>query len=218
MRLAVLSLIVLSSVSCFQEPPADRMWRCTVDKPLCPDGQTCVNDWCVKEGTAQPDLSMIGDGGGTLDLTTAKPCQDGFPLGTQGVWACRGKFSPTTLKASSLCQNGYKLCTGGQKVTDAECSSTALTSFFMADVPGSGATISAVKCSTGTGTGWGSAWFGCGWTATAGGSNRSNFPCLGLPMVLPCDIKNSLTCNFNDGRLDSQTNDDTKNGVLCCPT
>ena len=31
MRLAVLSLLCLFA-ACFQEPPADRMWRCTVDK------------------------------------------------------------------------------------------------------------------------------------------------------------------------------------------
>ena len=212
MRLAVLSLLVLSS--CFTEPSADRVWRCTTDKPQCPDGQTCVNDWCVKEGTAQPDLSMQTDGGAS-DMTQLKPCQDGFPLGTQGVWACRGKFSATTAKASSLCQNGYKLCTSGQKVADAECTNTSLTSFFLADVPGFGSMVSNVKCYPGTGTV--NAWYGCGQTFTSGGASRTNFPCQNLPMVLPCDPKNFLTCNVNDGRLDSQTNDDAKNGVLCCP-
>ncbi len=214
MRLAVLSLLVLSS--CFSEPPADRVWRCTTDKPLCPQGQTCINDWCVQEGTAQPDMSVTADGSGTSDMTT-KPCSDGFPIGTQGVWACRGKFSPATAKASSLCQNGYKLCTSGQKVTDAECSNTALTSFFMADVPGSGVNITSQKCYSGTGTL--NSWFGCGWTPTSSGpkAERSNFPCQNLPTVLVCDPKNSLTCNFSDGRLDFQTNENPQHGVLCCP-
>ena len=74
-----------------------------------------------------PDLSVMD--AATGDMAT-RPCTDGFPLGTQGVWACRGKFSPTTTKASALCQNGFKLCADGYKLTDAECSSMSLTSFF----------------------------------------------------------------------------------------
>ncbi len=56
-----------------------------------------MNDWCVKDGTATPDMSVsMTDGGAIPDMTTPKPCQDGFPLGTQGVWACRGAFSPAS--------------------------------------------------------------------------------------------------------------------------
>ena len=214
MRHAVLSLLCLLA-SCFQEQPADRVWRCSVAQPLCPDGQSCVNDWCVKDGTAMPDLAISDSG---VDMSKF-PCSDGFPIGTQGVWACRGKFSPTSVKATALCLNGYKICADGAKLTDAECSSTSLTAFFLAEAPGSGATISATKCSTGTGAGWGSSWFGCGWTPSSSGlkADRSNFPCRSLPMVLPCDPKNALTCNFSDGRLDAQTNDNAANGVLCCP-
>ena len=110
MRLAVLSLLCLF-VACFQEPPADRVWRCSADQPQCPDGQSCVDNWCVKDGTAMPDLAANEDGG-TTDM--ASPCLNGFPIGSKGVWACRGAFNPTGTKASGLClQNGYKLCSDG---------------------------------------------------------------------------------------------------------
>ncbi len=59
MRLAVLSAFLGLSIACFTEPSADRVWRCSVDQPLCPEGQTCINDWCTKDGTALPDLSAV---------------------------------------------------------------------------------------------------------------------------------------------------------------
>jgi hypothetical protein len=107
MRLAVLSAFIGLSFACFTEPSADRVWRCSVEQPLCPDGQTCINDWCTKDGTALPDLIVVDSA--VADMSTI-PCLDGFPMGTQGVWACRGKFSATTTKASALCLSGYKLC------------------------------------------------------------------------------------------------------------
>jgi hypothetical protein len=66
MRLAVLSVLCLF-IACFQEPPADRVWRCSAEQPGCPEGQTCKNDWCVKDGTAQPDMSLMTDGGAIPD-------------------------------------------------------------------------------------------------------------------------------------------------------
>ena len=125
MRLAVLSLLCLLT-ACFTEPSADRVWKCSVDQPLCPEGQTCVNDWCVKDGTATPDLAM------SSDMLPKAPCTDGFPIGTKGAWACRGKFSPTATKASGLCQNGFKLCTDGSLISDAECSSSSVKGFYFA--------------------------------------------------------------------------------------
>ena len=213
MRLAVLSLLWLSA--CFTEPPADRVWRCSVDQPLCPQGQMCQNDWCVKDGTATPDLALGLDG--MLDMSMLKPCTDGFLLGTQGVWACRGKFSPTTAVAAALCQNGYKLCTDGTKITDAECSNASIKGFFFADVPAQGTTGSFAKCAQG-GSGSGTMWFGCGWyQGTRLPSERTQFPCKNLPLITYCDSLNNFTCNFTDLRLDAQKMDDARNGVLCCP-
>jgi len=213
MRLAVLSLLCLF-ISCFQEQPADRMWRCSAAEPLCPDGQTCQNDWCVKDGTATPDLSIAD--GGAADMSKS-PCTDGFPIGTQGVWACRGKFAPNTVTASALCQSGYKLCADGSKLTDAECSSASIKGFFFADVPAQGTTGSVAKCAQG-GPGSGGMWFGCGWyQGTRSPSERTQFPCKNLPLITYCDPLNLFTCNFSDLRLDAQRMDNAANGVLCCP-
>ena len=214
MRLAVLSALCFVS-SCFTEPSADRMWRCSVDQPLCPEGQTCISDWCVKDGTAMPDMSVS-------DATVAdmfkSPCSDGLPIGTQGVWGCRGRFGPATTKASALCLNGYRLCADGNRVSDAECSSTSLTGFLFAEAPANGPSAAAAKCA-GTGPGWGSMWFGCGWTPVGSGarSERSATACRSLPIVSYCDNRNLLFCDLNDGRLDAQKNDEPRNGVLCCP-
>ena len=210
MRIAVLSLLCLFA-ACFQEPPADRVWRCSVDKPQCPEGQSCVNDWCVKDGTAMPDLSSLD--GSPLDMSMP-PCADGFPIGTKGAWACRGKFSPGSTVASSLCKSGYKPCTNSNLITDAECSNASLGGFFFADALGSGATVAAAKCATSTAAGWGSLIFGCGWTIQ-NFYERSTFGCRGFIPVAACNATNP--CNYNDGRLDAQSTTDARNGVLCCP-
>ena len=215
MRLAVLSQLCLL-VSCFQEQPADRVWRCSVAEPLCPSGQTCVNDWCTKDGTAMPDLAT-SDGGGGGDMSKP-PCTDGFPIGTQGVWACRGTFSPATTPASGLCKNGFKLCTDGLKITDSECTSTTIKGFFWADVPAQGSTASLAKCvSTPPGAGAGSYYFGCGSVVGAFiPAERTSTPCKGLPLVSYCD-SSSIKCNFGVLSLDAQSGLNASNGVLCCP-
>ena len=219
MRFVVLSVLAL--VSCFQEQPADRMWRCSIAEPLCPDKQTCVNDWCVADGTTMPDLAGAdlgnADLGSAVDLAKP-PCADGFPIGTQGVWACRGKFSPATPMASSLCQNGYKLCTDGNKVTDAECSSTTVKGFFFADVPAQGTTGAIAKCAMG-GAGSGGMWFGCG--SAIGASTPTErvqlgSGCKNMFLVSYCDGR-ILFCNPPDLRLDAQRLENAANGVLCCP-
>ena len=213
MRFVVLSVLAL--VSCFQEQPADRMWRCSVAEPLCPDKQTCVNDWCVADGTTMPDLAGA-DLGSAVDLAKP-PCADGFPIGTQGVWACRGKFSPATPVASALCQNGYKLCTDGNKVNDAECSSPAVKGFFFADVPSPGATPAQAKCLTGVGTL--GMWFGSGsaiGTTVPTERAGAGFGCKNFSLVSQCDGK-ILFCSTVDPRLDAQRLENAANGVLCCP-
>ena len=103
MRLAVLSLLCLF-VACFQEPPADRMWRCTVDKPQCPEGQSCVNDWCVKDRDG--DAGFRHPDGPTGDMI---PLSDGSPIGTKVPGHAR-VLSHLDTKASMICLNGYKLC------------------------------------------------------------------------------------------------------------
>ncbi len=212
MRLAVLSAFLGLSIACFTEPSADRVWRCSVDQPLCPEGQTCINDWCTKDGTALPDLSVVDST--VADMSTL-PCQDGFPIGTQGVWACRGKFSATTTKASALCLSGYKLCADAFKITDTECSSSSLKGFYFAEAPATGATGAAVKCA-GVGPSWGGYWFGCGSIQDKPLTERAAMACRGFFPVSLC-YSSVFVCDFTDGHLDKQRNDDSRNGVLCCP-
>ena len=214
MRLAVLSAFLGLSIACFTEPSADRVWRCSVEQPLCPEGQTCINDWCTKDGTALPDLSISDATVG--DMSTI-PCLDGFPIGTQGVWACRGMFSNATKKASALCQGGYKLCPDGNKITDAECSSGSLKGFFFAETPGMTASVApASKCAASTGPSWGNMWFGCGSVQDKPLTDRALTACRNFFPVTFCS-NIIFVCDFTDGHLDKQRNDDSRNGVLCCP-
>ena len=212
MRLAVLSAFIGLSFACFTEPSADRVWRCSVEQPLCPDGQTCINDWCTKDGTALPDLSISDATVG--DMSTI-PCLDGFPIGTQGVWACRGKFSPVTTKASLLCLSGYKLCSDANKLMDTECSATSLKGFFFAESPAMGSSQLGAKCA-GTGASWGSMWFGCGSVLDKPLTARAAMACRGFFPVTFCSNV-VFFCDYTDGHLDKQRNDDPRNGVLCCP-
>ena len=212
MRLAVLSAFLGLSIACFTEPSADRVWRCSVDQPLCPEGQTCINDWCSKDGTALPDLSVVNS---TIADMSTLPCQDGFPIGTQGVWACRGKFSASSTKASALCLSGYKLCADANKLTDAECSATTLKGFFFAEAPGTGLGSSSAKCA-GTASNWGGMWFGCGNQQAQPFTERAGNACRGFYPVSFCSTM-VFVCDFTDGHLDKQKNDDSRNGVLCCP-
>ena len=211
MRLAVLSVLCLF-VSCFQEPPADRVWRCSAEQPGCPQGQSCMNDWCVKDGTATPDLA-VSDAGGGGDMSKP-PCTDGFRIGSKGAWACRGKFSPATTKASALCKNGFKPCADSALISDAECSNSGLGGFFYADAPGTGNSLITVKCAATTSAGWGGLFFGCGWTIT-NLYERTNLGCRGFYPAVFCNATNP--CDLSDGRLDAQSTTDARNGVLCCP-
>ena len=214
MRLAVLSLLCLFA-ACFQEQPADRVWRCSADQPQCPEGQSCINNWCVKDGTAMPDLAM-SDGGST-DLASP-PCLNGFPLGSKGVWACRGAFSPTGSKASALCLNGFKLCVDGSKLTSSDCqNNSTLKGFFFADVPAEGTTGSLAKCAMG-GNGSGQMWFGCGdYQGARTPSETSVVGCTSFTRISYCDPGIQFICNSTDLRLDAVRMDNSANGVLCCP-
>ena len=207
MRLAVLSAFFGLSVACFTEPSADRMWRCSVEQPLCPEGQTCISDWCTKDGTATPDFATA-DAAEVSDMFRS-PCTDGKPLGTQGVWACRGKFSPTTVKASGLCLSGYKLCTDGFKLTAAECSAST-PGFFYADAPAAGSGYATAQC--GSQSVFNSMFYGCG--LVTGSTKTAGMPCRGLTTIGFCG---ALICDLSDGRLDAQQSNDALSGVLCCP-
>ena len=215
MRLAVLSLLCLFG-ACFQEQPADRVWRCSADQPQCPEGQSCINNWCVKDGTAMPDLSLPLDG--AWDMIGA-PCSDRIAIGSSGVLGCRGKFSPNTTKASALCPSGYRLCTDASKVTDAECSSSSIMGFFFADVSGNWTGPQPPRCAIAGQAGAGNAFFGCGNILGAiTPSTTTSTPCKGFSRLTYCNTTTPFYCEATEQlSLDNRRMDDARNGVLCCP-
>jgi hypothetical protein len=70
------------------------------------------------------------------------------------------------------------------------------------------------KCA-GTGASWGSMWFGCGSVLDKPLTERAAMACRGFFPVTFCS--NVFFCDYTDGHLDKQRNDDPRNGVLCCP-
>jgi hypothetical protein len=113
------AVIVLLLGGCFSTDPGNRRFPCD-ESHGCPPGQSCQNKVCQEDVPAPLDAGM--DLATSLDMTTSRCAGSGYPIGTKGVWACLGTFSPAK-PASSLCTNG-KLCTDiTGLVTKQECDS-----------------------------------------------------------------------------------------------
>lgn len=210
MRRACAALLLMG---CFSTDPGSRQFPCD-ETHGCPPGQVCQNNLC-QVSAAPLDGSVSGsDMTLTGDMSVSRCAGSGYPLGSKGVWACLGTFSPAN-PASSLCRNS-KLCTDiSSLVTTNECNAAA--NGLLGEAPGSGPTSIDAKCATTQGVGWGKLWFGCGKRQSPTPSEPATTPCRGHTQVHFCSTTTGVVCNFNDGRLDAQTNTDANTGVLCCP-
>ena len=199
---------VLFLVSCFSSDPGDRRFPCD-ESHGCPTGQTCQNNQCQAE-TAAPLDASISDLPQT-DMSPTVCTGDGYPIGSKGVWACLGTFSPAK-PASSLCNVG-KICTDiSTLITPSECISATNVLF---GVPGSGSGPSSLRCATGT-SGVNFMYFGCGNRATPTKSEVALSPCRGHQMAHYSN-PDGIIYNTTNYALDAQTNLDPRSGVLCCP-
>jgi hypothetical protein len=59
-------------------------------------------------------------------------------------------------------------------------------------------------------------WFGCGSIQDQPLTERAANACRGFYQVSLCS-SSAFVCDLTDGHLDKQRNDDSRNGVLCCP-
>lgn len=199
------AVAVLFLAGCFSTDPGSRRFPCD-ENHGCPPGQSCQNKLCQDEA-APLDAAWASDQSVASDLSPTRCAGTGYPVGTKGVWACLGTFSPAK-PASSLCLNG-KLCsdiTGF--VTKSECESAPNGLYAVA---GQGATLIDAQCASGNSL---TLWFGCGVRPTPTRSESALMPCRGFTQAHSCS---TLVCNKSDTRLDSQTNNDPNAGVLCCP-
>ena len=206
MRRACAALLL---VGCFSTDPGNRRFPCD-ESHGCPPGQTCQNNVC-QEDTAAPLDASATDLTASGDMSMSRCSGNGYPIGTKGVWACLGTFSPAK-PASSLCANG-KVCNDiSTLLTTPECS-TATNGLL--GVAGTGTGSVDLKCATGS-SGVGLAWFGCGIRQSPTRSEPAASPCRGHTQVHFCNTT-GIVCNTSDYRLDAQTNTDANTGVLCCP-
>ena len=200
------AVIVLLLGGCFSTDPGNRQFPCD-ESHGCPPGQSCQNKVCQEDGTAPLDAGM--DLAASLDMTVVRCAGNGYPIGTKGVWACLGTFSPAK-PASSLCTNG-KLCTDiTGLVTKQECDSAPN---GLLGVAGHGSGSLDARCAPASGV---LMWFGCGVRPSPLRSEPAPNPCRGHTQVHFCSIS-GIVCNMSDLRLDAQTNADANPGVLCCP-
>lgn len=206
MRRACAALLL---VGCFSTDPGNRRFPCD-ESHGCPPGQTCQNNVCQEETAAPLDASTT-DLTTTGDMSMSRCTGSGYPIGSKGVWACLGTFSPAK-PASSLCASG-KVCsdiTG--LLTSQECLAAAN---GLLGVAGTGTGSFDAKCATGS-SGAGLIWFGCGVRQGPIRSEMATSPCKSHTQVHFCSLS-GIVCNTSDYRLDAQTNTDANTGVLCCP-
>ncbi len=206
MRRACAALLL---VGCFSTDPGNRRFPCD-ESHGCPPGQTCQNNVCQEETAAPLDASTT-DLTTTGDMSMSRCTGSGYPIGSKGVWACLGTFSPAK-PASSLCASG-KVCsdlTG--LVTAQECNAAANGLLGVAET---GTASTNAKCATGS-SGPELIWFGCGVRQGPLRSEPATVPCRGHTQVHLCSVT-GIVCNTSDYRLDAQTNTDANTGVLCCP-
>ena len=201
------AVIVLMLGGCFSTDPGNRRFPCD-ESHGCPPGQSCQSKVCQEDGTAPLDAGM--DLATSFDMTTPR-CTGGggYPIGTKGVWACLGTFSPAK-PASSLCMNG-KLCTDiTGLVTKQECDSAPN---GLVGVLGQGPSSVDAKCAT---TGPVSMLIGCGIRSGPLRSEPAIVPCRGHTQCHLCS-PSGIVCNMTAFQVDAQTNTDANTGVLCCP-
>lgn len=208
MRRACAALLLMG---CFSTDPGSRQFPCD-ETHGCPPGQVCQNNLCqvsaapLDGSSSGTDMAMPGD------MSMSRCAGSGYPIGSKGVWACLGTFSPAK-PASSLCASG-KLCGDvSSLLTSSECSGAA--NALYGESPASGATSLVAKCATTTGAGWGSLWYGCG-VRQSPKSEPATTPCRGFTQIHFCS-GSGFVCDFSMGVLDKQTNTDAQAGVLCCP-
>lgn len=200
------AVIVLWLGGCFSTDPGNRRFPCD-ESHGCPPGQSCQNKVCQEDGTAPLDAGI--DLAANLDMTIVRCAGNGYPIGTKGVLACLGAFTPAK-PASSLCANG-KLCTDiSTLVSKQECDSAPN---GLVGVAGQGTGSLDAKCAPSSGL---LMWFGCGVRSSPLRSEPAPNPCRGHTQVHFCSTS-GIVCNMSDLRLDAQTNTDANTGVLCCP-
>jgi hypothetical protein len=194
-------------VSCFSSDPGDRRFPCDSEHG-CPPGQVCEQNTC-EQTAAQTDAALPGDAG--TDLATT-PCSGrGYPIGTKGVWACLGTFSPAQ-PASSLCSN-RKLCSDiALLVSAAECNTAKNP---LVGVAGTGGTSSLANCAAAS-SGPGLLLYGCGMRSSVTKSEPAGNICRGFTMIHYPNADQFIYNNANYA-IDAQTNLDNNAGVMCCP-
>jgi hypothetical protein len=202
MRYLPSSFILLLVTACFAEP--DRVViRCDAEHP-CPQGQVCLSGTCGQGGA---DLGAADSG---ADLAPPYGCTvpNGRAIGR--AWACPVATLARN-QASSLCAQGFKLCTSGADVmSDPAC--RMLSTFYAAELIGTTAGSPDFAQCQSTANPY-QVFYGCG-RIELNAVYQVNSPCQQLERVIDC---NQPTTGWTCGRTLADTSTTVPAGVLCCP-
>lgn len=216
---AQLCLLLLTACSaCFNPDLSGVTFRCSAEKPGCPDGHVCTDGYCrpATDAGATQDASSNTDAG-LNDLSSSSPgCaeQGGTPLGPR-AYACPGAY--ILGQASKRCADNWRLCTSSTDINQQECAK--LPGFFVAEVPGSRSVVEKAEdafCAPYDNTNQIRHFFGCGNTKTLSYAHASTRKCSGFLGVLDCETPWTCGTGFSMQTLDNTTHTSVNDGVLCC--
>lgn len=205
------------SSACYNPDLSGVVFRCSAEKPGCPDGHVCTDGYCrsVADADMGTDAGSTTDAGGGDLAPVTSGCADkgGTPLGPR-AYACPGAFGLG--QASKRCASGWQLCTSSTDVNQQECAK--LPGFFVAEVPGSRSINEMPKdafCAPYDNVNKVRHFFGCGNTGLSY-SHVSSRKCSGFLGVVDCEMSWSCGTDFSPQSLDNTAQTAANDGVLCC--
>lgn len=209
--IVALTALAVLSTSCFNPDYSNIVYKCSAEKPGCPEGHACTGGLCqpIADGSTGTDAGA--------DLMSESGCADkgGTAVGPN-AYACPGLFNKG--QAASRCAQGWHLCDKAAGIDLAKCN--GLSGFFVAEAPGARIVVVQPEdalCQASDGANPVRLFFGCGklqsytYDATAPG-------CMGFNRVWDCvapwDCDTGVTphtlSNANHGTGSES------DGLLCC--
>jgi len=193
-------IAALFILSCYEPRPV--ACSCDPSNPYCEDGEQCNSAGvCVPDGTPLDGGMAPQDGSSGLGVCS--------PLDQASQYlACKGTFASGGAKA--LCPNGYGLFYGSpMQSIQAACQGVS-GAFFATNTPSYANPASPQTSGSCTSVpGWIYRLEGCG--NNQGTTSAS--PCFGWPSAVVCSTSSGWNCP--DGTLDTASNSNTLDGVIC---
>lgn len=201
-------LISFLLVGCFDAGSAPLI--CSQEMPQCPDGRSCVDGQCVTVGASDGGSGDLATNDmQQADLLPVSGCAagNGKAVGAGGAWACPGVYGGVNPKASTLCRS--KVCSDASLLMESDCA--LVDGFFVSSTWGATSMLDPPEVICNSAASLELAFFGCGKLGF-----KTTMQCSGFNRSMQVSIANKLMAS-NPYSINSLSNSDPNNGVLCCP-